>query len=233
MQHVDHIAAADPAIGKPTDKWAFLLPPGWARFPTGAARRRELDRAVDQVVAGTFPEGASPVDVESHRQALRDSLRQAFSAAGTGAVYVPTEPMAGIAIPASIIETELFGLVGRSATEVAASVLGDAKESTAVDVDGRPGVRLASTLGEAPHPAGRPVAGTRQVTYVVARDEAGGDWLVLSFSAVWSDPGTERLAEVLVDFFDAVMATFRWTGPGADPVGLPDRTVPGSAWSEA
>lgn len=171
--------------GKPTDKWAFLLPPGWARVPTP----------------------------------------------GTGVVYVPTEPMAGIAVPASIIETELFGVVGRSATEVAAS-LGDAKESTAVDVDGRPGARVASTLMEAPRAADRTAAGTRQVTYVVSRDEVAGDWLVLSFRATFStgpDSGpSEQLADTLVAFFDAVMTTFRWTGPGADPVGLPERTVPGS-----
>lgn len=178
--------------GKPTDKWAFLLPPGWARFPTP----------------------------------------------GTGAVYVPTERMAGIAVPASITETELFGVVGPSPTEVAASLLDDvqesgAQESTVVDVDGRPGARLASTLKEAPDEAGRTAAATRQVTYVVSRDEAEGDWLVLSFSTTFSTgPGSgpsERLAETLVDFFDAVMTTFRWTGPGADPVNLPERTVPGSA----
>lgn len=173
--------------GKPTDKWAFLLPPGWARHPTP----------------------------------------------GTGAVYVPTERMAGIAIPAHITETELFGVAGPSATEVAASLLGDAEESAVVDVDGRPGARLASTLEEAPREAGQPGVGTRQVTYVVSRDEAEGDWLVLSFSTTFATgPGSgpsEQLAQTLVAFFDAVMTTFRWTGPGADPVDLPERTVPGSA----
>ena len=180
--------------GKPTDRWAFLLPPGWARVPTP----------------------------------------------GTGVVYAPTEPIAGIVVPASIIETELFGVVGRSATEVAASVLGDAQESTAVDVDGRPGARVARTLGEAPREGGRPTARTRQVTYVVSRDDVDGDWLVLSFSTTYdTDRSTDRstgrssgpaeqLAETLVGFFDAVMTTFRWTGPGADPVNLPERTIPGS-----
>jgi hypothetical protein len=65
--------------------------------------------------------------------------------------------------------------------------------------------------------------------YVVSRDEADGEWLVLSFSAVWNSPRTERLAETLVDFFDAVKSTFRWTGPGTSPVNLPERKIPGSA----
>jgi hypothetical protein len=90
-------------------------------------------------------------------------------------------------------------------------------------------VRLANTVREPVQAAGRPAAGKLQVTYVVSRGQAGGDWLVLSFSALWNSPGTERLAEVLVEFFDAVMATFRWTGAGAEPVSLPERTVPGSA----
>jgi hypothetical protein len=86
---------------------------------------------------------------------------------------------------------------------------------------------------ETPAGAGQPAAGTRQVTYVVSRDEAQGDWLVLSFSSTFStgpDSGpSEQLADTLVAFFDAVMTTFRWTGPGADPVNLPERTVRGSA----
>ncbi len=221
-------AARTAAGRKPTDEWAFLLPPGWARFPTGEARRRELVDAVERVVARTVPDGAAD-DVGAQRQALGDSLSRTFGTTGPGAVYLPTEPVAGMAVPASIIETELFGVVGRSPVEVATSILGDAhEEHSPVDVDGRPGVRVVSTVREPPG-AGRQVAATRHVTYVVSRDDADGDWLVLSFGAVWDTPGTERLAEVLVGFFDAVMTTFRWTGPGADPVDLPERTVPGSA----
>ncbi|MGW2090571.1 hypothetical protein [Promicromonospora sukumoe] len=233
MHHARPADAAPAAAGrKPTDEWAFLLPPGWARFPTGEGRRRELADAVERVVARAVSDGVADGaadDVGAQRQALGDSLSRTFGTTGPGAVYLPTEPMAGMAIPASIIETELFGVVGRSPIEVATSVLGDThEEHSVVDVDGRPGVRVASTVRDTPG-AARQVTATRHVTYVVSRDDAAGDWLVLSFGAVWDTPGTERLAEVLVGFFDAVMTTFRWTGPGADPVDLPERTVPGSA----
>lgn len=208
---------AELTTGSPTDAWAFLLPPGWARFPTGALREKELDAAVDEVVART-PSGDD---------ALRDALRSAFADAGIGAVYLPTAPVAGMAVPASITEAELFGETGRSAAEVAAQVLGEPAEP--VDLDGRPGARVVRTRHDVHREGGRPVSSTREVTYVVSRDEVAGDWLVLSFSTRWDSPGTERLAATLVDFFDAVMATFRWTGPGASPVSLPERTVPGSA----
>ncbi|WP_369374204.1 hypothetical protein AB1046_08310 [Promicromonospora sp. Populi] len=174
---------AEQTGGKPTDKWAFLLPPGWARIATDA-----------------------------------------------GAMYLPTEPMAGMTVPASITETELFGVVGRSPVEVATSILGDSdEENELVELDGRPGVRVSSTVQEPPAADGGPAVFAREVTYVVSRHEADGDWLVLSFRTTWNSPGTERLAEVLVTFFDAVLTTFRWTGHGARPVSLPEREVPGSA----
>lgn len=241
-----------PATGEhatPTDTWAFLLPPGWARFPLGEGRGTELDAAVDEVVARALPAepafaGGPDADVEARRELLRASLRAALTGAGagtdpatstgtstsTGAVYLPTVPIAGVAVPASITETELFGEVGRSPAEVAEQVLGRTHDTCeAVDLDGRPGARVVRTGHDVHREGGRPVSSSREVTYVVSRDEAVGDWLVLSFSTGWSSRDTERLAATLVEFFDAVMATFRWTGPGSNPVNLPERRVPGSA----
>lgn len=167
---------------KPTDEWAFLLPPGWARF-----------------------------------------------AGSPGVVYLPTEPVAGMALPASITETEILGDRRVDPAVVAADVLGTGYTvSGPVDLDGRPGARLTNTVHDVHREGDRPTVSTRQVVYVVSRDEDDGDWLVLTFSTSWSSRGTERLAETLVEFFDAVMATFRWRGPGADPVHLPERRVPGS-----
>ncbi|MFD6445549.1 hypothetical protein ACFWEJ_10615 [Promicromonospora sp. NPDC060204] len=247
--------ATGPAAGPeatPTDTWAFLLPPGWARFPLGEGRGKELGAAVDEVVARTLPgEGAlaggpQDDDVVARRELLRASLRAALAGAGTGtdaeagtspggsastgAVYLPTVPIAGIAVPASITETELFGEVGRSPAEVAERVLGRTHDTCeSVDLDGRPGARVVRTGHDVHREGGRPARSTREVTYVVSRDEAAGAWLVLTFSTGWSSRDTERLAATLVEFFDAVMTTFRWTGPGSNPVNLPERRVPGSA----
>ncbi|MFI2365269.1 hypothetical protein [Promicromonospora sp. NPDC019610] len=242
---------AGPAAGSPatpTDTWAFLLPPGWARFPLGEGRGKERDAAVDEVVARALPEdralGGGPQDtgVAAHRELLRAALRVALAGTSTGtstgtsigtstgAVYLPTVPIAGIAVPASITETELFGEVGRSPADVAERVLGRTHDTCeAVDLDGRPGARVVRTGHDVHREGGRPARSTREVTYVVSRDEAAGDWLVLSFSTGWTSRDTERLAETLVEFFDAVMATFRWTGPGSNPGHLPGRRVPGSA----
>ncbi|MBL0886554.1 hypothetical protein [Myceligenerans indicum] len=219
--------------GGPTAAWAMLLPPGWARFPTGAGRARELDAAIEQVVARALPDTLPRDTAEPHRRLLRDTLHSTLAEAvdaGAGAVYLPTEPLDGVMVPASITEVELVSDAGANPVEVAAGLLTDGyEESDLVELDGRPGVRLAHTEHAVRRDGDVPELSTHQVVYAVSRDEALGEWLVLSFSTVWNSEDSERLAEALVLFFDAVMGTFRWAGPGASPLTLPDRAVPGSA----
>ncbi|MFD2028975.1 hypothetical protein [Promicromonospora aerolata] len=219
--------------GRPTDAWALLLPPGWVRFPTSDEFLRELDEAIEEVVARALPADLPRDSAEPHRRMLADGLRTSLAdarAAGAGAVYLPTEPMNGVIIPASLTELELISDPGANPLEVMSDVVSDDyEESELVEVDGRPGVRVVETTIDA-HPEGDlPEVSTRQVVYVVSRSEADGEWLVLSFSIVWNSEETQRLAEALVFFFDAVMTTFRWAGPGANPVHLPERSEPDTA----
>ena len=224
---------AAPAAGRPTDSWIMLLPPGWARFPTGEGRARELDEAIEQVVARALPDDLPRDSAEPHRHMLRDQLHKTLGNArdaGSGAVYLPTEPMNGTIVPASITELEFFSDAGSDPVVVATSILADGyEESDLVEIDGRPGVRVLATSHEVQQAGDWPVVSTRQVLYVVSRDDVEGEWLAMSFSTVWNSHDTERLAEALVFFFDAVMGTFRWAGPGTDIPNLPERTVPGSA----
>ncbi|MFI6428240.1 hypothetical protein [Promicromonospora sp. NPDC050880] len=216
---------ANVADGKPTDAWALLLPPGWVRFPTGDEFVRELDEAIDAVVASAVPDDLPRDSAEPYRRLLADGLRDSLTdarTAGAGAVYLPTEPMNGVMIPASLTEVELVSDAGADPLAVAAEVLVEGyEESELVEVDGRPGVRLLDTTLETDQGDDLPPISTRQVVYVVSRDETDGEWLVLSFSTVWNSEESERLAEALVFFFDAVMTTFRWAGPGANPLDLP------------
>ena len=221
------------AAGKPTDSWVMLLPPGWARFPTGEGRARELDEAIEQVVARALPDDLPRDKAEPHRHMLRDQLYKTLAnarEAGSGAVYLPTEPMNGTIVPASITELEFTSDAGSDPAVVATSILADEyEESDLVEIDGRPGVRVLATSHEVQQDGDWPVVSTRQVLYVVSRDDAEGEWLAMSFSTVWNSHETERLAEALVFFFDAVMGTFRWAGAGTDIANLPERKVPGSA----
>ena len=101
---------AQPVDGRPTDAWALLLPAGWVRFPTGEEQLRELDEAIEEVVAKALPADLPRDSVEPHRRMLADGLRSSLAdarAAGAGAVYLPTEPMNGVMIPGSLTELEL------------------------------------------------------------------------------------------------------------------------------
>ena len=219
--------------GKPTDAWVLLLPPGWARFPTGEGQQRELDAAIEEVVARALPDSLPRDRAEPYRHMLRDELHKNLAAArdaGTGAVYLPTEPMEGVHIPASIAEIEVVSDAGTDPLQIVTSILGDGyEESELVELDGRPGVRVVHTEHKMKRDEDWPELSTRQVLYAVSRDEVDGEWLVLSFSTVWNNHNTERLAEALVFFFDAVMTTFRWAGVGTTIMNLPERSVPGSA----
>ncbi|GAA1866069.1 hypothetical protein [Myceligenerans crystallogenes] len=221
-KHPDTTSPQDDTAGdgRPTDTWALLLPPGWVRFPTAPEFVRELDQAIEDVVAQALPADLPRDSAEPHRRMLADGLRSSLDDArdaGAGAVYLPTEPMNGVMIPASLTELELVSDPGANPVEVAAGILTDGYEdSELVEIDGRPGVRVAETTREAQHGSDLPEVSTRQVLYVLSRDEAAGDWLVLNFSVVWNSEEGETLAEALVFFFDAVMTTFRWAGPGSE-----------------
>ncbi|WP_206074587.1 hypothetical protein [Antribacter gilvus] len=219
---------------RPTDAWVFLLPPGWARFPVGEGRERELDEAIESVVVRALPADLPRDTAEPYRRLLRERLHQGIAAAGAegaNAVYLPYDTFEGVVLPCSLVELELTTDAGTDPREIVSSVLADGYEdSEAVEVDGRPGVRVVSTLHEVEQDDDLPMVSSRQVLYGLNRDEDAGEWLVLSFHVVWTTAETERLADTLVLFFDALMGTFRWAGPGAQPgAASPGGSVPGSA----
>lgn len=224
---------APSAGAKPTDAWVMLLPPGWARFPTGEGQQRELDDAIEQVVARALPDSLPRDSAEPYRHMLRDELHKSLADArdaGTGAVYLPTETMEGVFVPGSIAEIEVVSDAGTDPTQIVTSILSDGyEESDLVELDGRPGIRVVHTEHGMRRDEDFPELSVRQVLYAVSRDEADGEWLILSFTTVWNSENTERLAEAMVFFFDAVMTTFRWAGPGTNILNLPERSVPGSA----
>ncbi|GAB4086061.1 hypothetical protein GCM10028784_26910 [Myceligenerans cantabricum] len=215
-------AKPDLSGAKPTDVWGMFFPPGWVRFPTGPDQVRELDEAIEEVVRRSLPDDLPRDSVEPHRHLMRDALRGTFTEAteaGAGAVYLPTEPLNGIMTPCSVTEAEIVSDAGSNPVEVAASILTeDYDESELVEVDGRPGARVATTSHDVRHDGDFPEVSTKQVVYVISRDDAEGDWLVMSFSTVWNSEEGERVSEALVIFFDALMSTFRWAGPGARPL---------------
>jgi hypothetical protein len=215
-----------------TDAWTFVLPQGWARFPIGDGRERELDRAIDEVIARVIPADVPRDQSEPVKRLLNFRLRASIAeATGVGAsvIYLPIELVNGVVTPASITEIEFDSDPGSDPVAVVASILSDGyDESETVEIDGRPAVRVTSTLHNIEQPDEPTPFSSQQVVYAISRDDRVGSWLALSFSVVWNSPESQRLADALVFFFDAVMTTFRWAGGDHSPRN-PGASVPGSA----
>jgi len=216
-----------------TDAWVFLLPTGWARFPAGEGRERELDEAIESVVAKVLPAELPRDSTEPLRRLARDRLRLAIGTAdtaGASVVYLPVQPIDGVLVPASIVEVEFESGGNDDPLAVIATIATDGyDESESLTIDGRPAVRVTSVLRDVQHDDDWPSVSSRQIVYAISRDADDGTWLALSFSVVWNSTDSERLADALVLFFDAVMTTFRWAGEDASAGSRPDAVmVPGS-----
>ena len=60
-------------------------------------------------------------------------------------------------------------------------------------------------------PAGGVELASRRVEYLVAVPTDPGQWLVVAFSTIGAGDPRDDLADALVEWFDALMTTFRWS----------------------
>jgi hypothetical protein len=221
--------------------YALVLPPGWRKIPvrhgTDEAIRELLDEVVGRVGSGTDREQLIRARVELQGRLTAMAVR-AREASGVD-LYLPVEYVHGTAVPASFSVSEGapgspggIGAVGGSpaatagpeqplAPEELIAYLASADDATSlVTLDGAPGIRTdhvaaADPGSEAPLPS-------RQVDYVVTIPGSGDRWLMVVFSTVGDGDPAGRFASILVELFDAIMSTFRWTWPGQEPVQPPD-----------
>ena len=180
----------------PTETWAFLLPPGWARFPLGAGRGKERDAAVDEVVARALPGGP-----RRSRAARTPTSRRAGSCSGPRSArrsperkgcrhqhrrrVPPDRPDRRRRRPGVDHRDRALRRGGAQPRRGRGAGAGPDPRHvrgrlTWTDVRVPRVVRTRARCA----PRGRSAGQNPrvEVTYVVSRDEAVGDWLVLSFS---------------------------------------------------
>jgi hypothetical protein len=58
--------------------------------------------------------------------------------------------------------------------------------------------------------------GSRRVDYIVPVPGEVDRWLVIAFSTIGGGDPDDNVARLLVELFDAMMATFRWARAPAD-----------------
>ncbi|MFI1681231.1 hypothetical protein [Streptomyces sp. NPDC020607] len=214
-------ASGDPDL-PPVTGYRLLLPSEWAQVPlrhgTEEAVRRILDDAFTRL-----PDDAPTDRIGPYKRELERRFRAAVTNAGkTNALdlYLPVKPMDGAILGASILVTE--SLVPRPAgrrtaetepTEVAVQLLSrdgveDADLSSG-QIDGALAVRREHVAG-ASAKKGADLA-SRRVEYMVSVPGDPDRWFVAAFSTVGGGNPQDELAEALVEWFDAVMANFRWS----------------------
>lgn len=213
-------AAPPPASG--AVGYRVVLPPGWHQIPL----REGTSEAIKTIVARTFaqpPEGVSRDQLTPYRIELERRLSAAAGQArrnGGVHLYLPVTLRHGAAIAASFVVSEgSLGSLDDISPDMIVSALA-AEEAAAgsdgdrtVTVDGVRGLRREHTAP--PDPGQEEIgSGSRRVDYVIPVPGQQDRWLLIAFSTLGGGDPDDQFARILVELFDAIMATFRWTGAG-------------------
>lgn len=203
----------DPATAASPAGYTLVLPPAWRKIPV----RRGTDQAIRAIVDQVFSNLPTNVPRDKVAPYRKEVERQLTSAAGrarrSGAVdlYLPVELMHGAPVAASFIVSEgALGSVTDIEPELILSYLAAGRDGNrAVTVDGAIGVRLERIAR--PDPAQELEHGSRRVDYVISVPAQTDRWVVVAFSTLGGGDPDDQYAKILVELFDAIMGTFRWS----------------------
>jgi hypothetical protein len=196
--------------------YTLVLPPPWRQIPvrsgTPKAVRQISDEAFRHLPRHISRDKVTPYRIELERR-LTSAADQARRHGGTD-LYLPVDLAHGTLLAASFIASEgWLGTAGElRASDIVPRLAAGAAEgasSARVTVDDAAGVRTEH-ISPADSPA-EPGRGSRRVDYVLPVPGAAGRWLVVAFSALGAGDPADKFADLLVELFDAIMSTFRWT----------------------
>ncbi|MFD4546081.1 hypothetical protein [Streptomyces sp. NPDC058466] len=222
---------ADPVAepDSPPTGYRLLLPEDWVQIPL---RPGEAEDAVRSLVTSAF--ARVPADVPRDKlTALRLELERRLRAAVAEArrakaleMYLPVKLAGEVNLGASFTVSNARltarsgpdGDLGRVSdpAEIAVQLLpGNGAASTSEmdlssgEVDGALAVRRERVVPAAPE-RGVELA-SRRVEYLVAVPGDPSQWLVAAFSTIGAGNPRDDLADATVEWFDALMTTFRWS----------------------
>ncbi|WP_229703620.1 hypothetical protein [Streptomyces albiflavescens] len=165
---------------------------------------------MSQLPAG-FPKDDIPKARLQLTKELKQTVRQARNSDGL-TLYLPVERMHGMLIPASFVASEPLGApAGNIEPEaVLIDLARDAEEASARELDGTAAVRILQKLPADPD-KGVEVPSWRVQYTVPITHSVPAQWLTFSFSTLTTPDMDIEFTETLVELFDAVMTTFRWS----------------------
>lgn len=216
--------AAAPASGSQAVGYRVVLPPGWYQIPVRAGTSEAIRTIVDRTFAHP-PEGVPRDQLTPYRIELERRLSAAAAQArrnGGVHLYLPVTLRHGAPISASFVVSEgSLGALDDISPDMVVSAL--AAEEPAEGGDGDRTVTVAGVRGlrrehTAPADPGKDIGyGSRRVDYVIPVPGQQDLWLVIAFSTLGGGDPDDQYARILVELFDAIMLTFRWTGAGDGP----------------
>ncbi|MFE9608308.1 hypothetical protein [Streptomyces sp. NPDC006012] len=189
-------------------------PPGWDIIPlqngTDEAIRKIVNKSVLQLPPG-FPKDDIPKARLRLIKELKETVRQARKSNGLS-LYLPIERIHGMIIPASFVASEpLHAQVGDvDSRDLLINIAQNADISSARELDEIAAVRTLQKLPPAPD-KGVEVPSWRVQYVVPIPNSTPARLMTFTFSTLIVPDMDIKFAETLVELFDAVMTTFRWS----------------------
>lgn len=193
--------------------YTIVLPPGWQRIPVRQGTAEAIRKILDQVfgrLSRELPRDSlvrQRIELERRLSAMAARAREK---AGLD-LYLPVEYVHGAAVPASFAVSE--GSPGPAGpgdpAQVVAYLAAGQDDAAQVTVDGAIGIRTERIA--AADPASEIPAGSRRVDYTLSVPGRPERWLMAVFSTLGSGDPDGEYAKILVELFDAMMSTFRWS----------------------
>ncbi|GAA0456761.1 hypothetical protein [Streptomyces olivaceiscleroticus] len=209
-------ASGSVAPSAPTG-YAVVLPPGWARIPL----RQGTDEALQEILfthLERVPEGVPRDKAIHYRLEVRRQVEKAVRSArknGGLDLYVPVQPRGGILMAASFVIAERH-MPLENPLQTAGEVVGQLMaqewargEARKVQVGSNPALRWERRVAADPD-RNVEVASCR-VEYLIPAENDVSRWISIAFSTPGDGNLESEFTAVLVDLFDAVVSTFRWS----------------------
>ncbi|MBY8884886.1 hypothetical protein K7472_08495 [Streptomyces sp. PTM05] len=187
-----------------------MLPPGWVRVPLREGTRD----AVEELVLARLRH-IPPHIPRDHATAYRLAVRQALNAQVAAAraangldLYLPVQPRYRAALAASFLVSEVV-LPGTMSPRAVLDALCAGRRRDLTDIAGFPAVRREYVRPAAPE-RDVPLA-SRHVDYALPVPRDPHRYLAVTFATAGNGDPDSEFTRAVVELFDALMTTFRWT----------------------
>jgi hypothetical protein len=193
--------------------YTIVLPPGWERIPLRGGTNQTIKTILDDRFR-SLPDKLPRDKLIQYRVEVEGRLRKtATQARNQGGIdlYLPVDFQHGGPLAASFIVSQ--GSLGTTEpldpAHLVTYLASESSADSAVTVDHAVGLRREQTAP--PDPSQDLDYGSRRVDYIVAVPGQQDRWLFVTFSTLGGGDPDDRYAKAMVQLFDAIMSTFRWT----------------------